>query len=128
MVNADGQLVGICSHGVIGPELVSVANVGAMLPPAKPAGPRRGWACMSLPTTRVPLSSTGSDPDGPAAAVGIVVGDVITAVDGVAVANVDELKAAIAAHAPDDVVTLTITHADQTSADVAVTLGTAPSM
>jgi S1-C subfamily serine protease len=67
-------------------------------------------------------------PDGPSAAVGLVAGDSITAVDGVAIDGVDELKTAVAKHAPGDVITLTITHADQTSTDVAVTLGTAPNM
>jgi S1-C subfamily serine protease len=57
-----------------------------------------------------------------------VAGDIITAVDGVAVGTVEQLKAAMAHHAPADVVTLSLTHADQTSADVDVTLGTAPSM
>ena len=41
------------------------------------------------------------------AAAGIVAGDVITAVDGVAVTSVDQVKAAIVAHAPNDIVTLT---------------------
>ena len=54
VVNADGQLVGICSHGSSGPVLVSVANVAAMLPPAKPAKVARGWACTSPPTIKVP--------------------------------------------------------------------------
>jgi putative serine protease PepD len=70
----------------------------------------------------------GIDGNGPAAAAGITTGDTITAVDGMAIGGVDQLKAAIAAHLPADVVTLTVTHADQTSVDVAVTLGTAPSM
>jgi S1-C subfamily serine protease len=129
VVNADGLLVGICTHGSSGPELVSVANVAAMLPPTKPPQVA-AWLGV-----KVKIDEQGSlvvyqvDPEGPAAAVGVLVGDVITAVDGVAVANRDELKAAIAVHVPTDVVTLTVTHAgEQTSADIAVTLGTAPSM
>jgi S1-C subfamily serine protease len=65
---------------------------------------------------------------GPSAVAGIVVGDVITAVDGVAVSSVDQIKAAIMTHAPADAATLTVTHADQTTEDIAVTVGTAPSM
>jgi S1-C subfamily serine protease len=53
---------------------------------------------------------------------------VIVAVDGAAVLGVDQLKMAISGHLPADIITLTVTHADQTSTDVAVTLGTAPSM
>jgi len=41
---------------------------------------------------------------------------------------VDELKVAIATHQPHQDVTLSITHADQTTTDVVVTLGSAPSM
>ena len=58
----------------------------------------------------------------------MIAGDVITAVGGTTVANVEQLKAAIATHVPTDVVTLTIVHADQTSSDVPLTLGTAPSL
>ena len=128
VVNADGQLVGICSHGSSGPVLVSVANVGAMLPAAKPT---KVASWMGLHITADDQGALVIDrvaDDGPSATAGIVVGDVITAVDGVAVTSVDQVKAAIVAHVPDDVVTLTLTHADQTTADIAVTVGTAPSM
>ena len=127
VVNADGQLVGICSHGSSGPVLVSVANVGAMLPPK----PTKIASWVGLHITADDQGALVIDrvaEDGPSATSGIVVGDVITAVDGVAVTSVDQVKAAIVAHVPDDIVTLTVTHADQTTADVAVTVGTAPSM
>jgi S1-C subfamily serine protease len=128
VLNTDGLLVGICSHGASGPELVSVVNVGAMLPPAKPAQVA-AWLGVKVTTgDQGALVVDRVDPDGPAAAVGIVVGDIITAVDGAAVTDRDGLKATIAAHAPADVVTLTVTHVDQTSGDIQVTLGTAPSM
>jgi S1-C subfamily serine protease len=128
VVNTEGQLVGICSHGSSGPVLVSVANVGAMLPPAKP---NKVTSWMGLHVTANDQGALMIDrvaDDGPSAAAGIVAGDVITAVDGTAVTSVDQIKSAIVAHEPNDVVTLSITHADQTTADVAVTLGTAPSM
>jgi S1-C subfamily serine protease len=125
VLNADGQLVAMCSRGASGPELVSVASVGAMLPPAKPAA----WLGIHVAVSdQGVVTIDGIDANGPAAAVGLVPGDIITAVDGAAVASVDELKAAIAQHVPTDVVTLTIVHADQTSADIEVTSVTAPSM
>ena len=128
VVNADGLLVGICSHGSSGNELVSVASVGSMLAPVKPAPPAP-WLGVHVATNAAgTLGVDWVSPDGPSAAVGLVVGDIITAIDGVTVASVDDLKAAIATHAPADVITLTVTHTDQTSTDVAVTLGTAPSM
>ena len=128
VVNADGLLVGMCSHGSAGPELVSVANVAAMLHAPRPAkaGPWLG--------VHVADGDRGApvvdriDPNGPAAAAGIVTGDAITAVDDIPVGGVDQLKAALAGHSPADTVTLTITHADQTSSQVSVTLGTTPSM
>jgi S1-C subfamily serine protease len=58
----------------------------------------------------------------------LVAGDTITAVDGVAIHGVDDMKAAVSAHVPGDVITLTITRADRTTTDMLVTLGTAPSM
>jgi S1-C subfamily serine protease len=129
VVNADGLLVGICTHGTAGPELVSVANLGAMLPSSKPAKVAAWLGVKVLTDDQGSLVVTQLDPEGPAAAVGMLVGDVITAVDGQEVSNRDELKAAIAAHVPDDVVTLTVTHAGEvTAADFAVTLGAAPSM
>jgi len=128
IVNGDGQLIGICSRGPSGVEVISVAGVGAMLAPSTPAA---GAAWLGI---HVAANDQGGatvdmvDPDGPASAVGVVVGDVISAVDGVTIHNVDELKVAIAGHQPGQAVTLSITHADQTSTDVDVTLGSAPSM
>ena len=128
VLNSDGQLVGICSQGSSGPLLISVANVGAMLPPGK-LGKIAPW--MGLHITANDQGALVIDrvaEDGPSAVAGIVVGDAITAVDGVAVSSVDQVKAAIMTHGPNDIVTLTITHADQTTEDIAVTVGTAPSM
>ena len=127
VLNADGLLVGICSHGSAGPELVSVASVGAMLPSNRPHNsPWLGVHVVVGDQGALVIDWVG--PNGPSAAAGLVAGDSITAVDGVLITGVDELKAAVSEHAPTDVITLTITHADQTSADVAVTLGAAPNM
>ena len=128
VINSDGQLVGICSQGSSGPVLISVANVGAMLPTAKP-GKTAPW--MGLHITANDQGALVIDrvaDDGPSAVAGIVVGDVINAVDGVAVSSVDQVKAAIMTHVPNDIATLSIEHADQTIEDIAVTVGTAPSM
>jgi S1-C subfamily serine protease len=127
IVNADGLLVGVCSHGSSGFEMVSVASVGAMLHPNKPENsPWLGVHVVVGDQGDLVVDWVG--PDGPAAAVGLVAGDSITAVDGVPIHGVDEQKAAVGKHAPADVITLTVVHADQTTADVAVTLGTAPNM
>src|SRR5436190_295476 len=80
----------------------------------------------------------GNTASGPGASVGTVVtgspadkaglkpGDVITAVDGKAVANADDLTAAVSARAPGDKVTLTLRR-DGTTQTVTVTLGVRPS-
>jgi S1-C subfamily serine protease len=127
VVNSDGLLVGICSHGSSGNELVSVASVAAMLS-AKPATSAPWLGVHVAVDAQRNLVIDWVGPDGPSAAVGLAVGDTITAVDGVGVTSVDDLKAIISARAPADVVTLTVIHADQTTTNVAVTLGTAPSM
>jgi S1-C subfamily serine protease len=128
ILNAAGQLVGICSHGTSGFELVSVANVGEMMPPAKPAKPTPWLGVKVTAGDDNELAVTWLDPDGPAAGIGLVLGDVISAVDGEPVGTPDELKAAIAAYAPGDVVNVTVTHADLTIVEVAITLVAAPSM
>ena len=128
VVNADGLLVGICSHGSSGNELVSVASVGAMLAPVRPAPPAPWLGLHVASDAGGALAIDWVSSDGPSAAVGLVVGDVITAIDGAPVARVDELKAALATHAPADVITLRVTRADQTSIDIPITLGTAPGM
>ncbi|MEP7112851.1 MAG: PDZ domain-containing protein [Ilumatobacteraceae bacterium] len=128
VLNADGLLVGMCTHGSSGPQMISVASVGAMLPAAKPAQPSPWMGVKVADDAQGVPTVDRIDPDGPAAAVGLVPGDIITAVDGVVVNSVDTLKAAVAAHVPGDVITLTVTHVDQTTLDLTITLGTAPSM
>ncbi|MGZ4739599.1 MAG: PDZ domain-containing protein [Ilumatobacteraceae bacterium] len=128
IINADGLLVAMCTHGASGPELVSVANVAAMLPAAKRAQASPYLGVHVVDSDHGAPVVDGVDATGPAVAAGLIVGDTIAAVDGNAIGGVDQLKAAIAAHLPGDAVTLTITHADQTSNDVTVTLATTPAM
>ncbi|HZX55780.1 MAG TPA: PDZ domain-containing protein, partial [Ilumatobacteraceae bacterium] len=128
IVNGDGQLVGICSRGSAGVEIIGVANVAAMLAPSKPV-PGAAWLGVHVTANDQGAPTIDKvDPEGPAAGVGVAVGDLVTAIDGIAIHNVDELKVAISTHQPDQDVTLTLTHADQTAADVVVTLGSTPSM
>ena len=126
VVNADGLLVGMCSHGASGPMLVNVANLASLLQ-AKPQ-PAGAWLGIHIVDSAAGPAIDAIDPNGPAGQAGMVAGDVITAVDGVNVATIDDLKNAIAAHAPGDAVVATVLHADQSSADLTVTLGTAPSI
>jgi hypothetical protein len=124
VVNSNGQLVAMCSHGSTGTELVSVAGVGTILPPSKPAQPPAASPGLHIADANTPTTLTvdAVDANGPAALGGIVVGDIITAIDSAALTSSDQWKAAIAAHAPGDVVTLTVVHADQTTANMTLTL------
>lgn len=58
----------------------------------------------------------------PAASAGLVAGDTITSVDGVAVSTAATLSSELAAHAPGDAVALTWTSPDGTSSSASVTL------
>jgi S1-C subfamily serine protease len=62
----------------------------------------------------------------PAASAGLVAGDTITAVGGVAVASADDLSAALDAHAPGDSVTLTWATAAGAAGSATVTLIAGP--
>jgi putative serine protease PepD len=62
----------------------------------------------------------------PASRAGLQAGDVVTAINGNSVSNADDLTAQISAHAPNDVVTLTVTRNGK-SQQVKVTLGVRPS-
>ena len=128
VINADGLLVGMCSHGSSGPELVSVASVAAMLHPPKGAKTDPWLGVHVADGDRGAPVIDRIDTNGPAAEAGLVAGDSIAAVDDVSVVGVDQLRAALAGYAPADSVILTIIHADQTSSEVSVTLGSTPSM
>jgi S1-C subfamily serine protease len=58
----------------------------------------------------------------------MVLGDAISAVDGAPIGTIDSLQTAMAAYTPGDVVNVTVTRADLTIIEVAVTLVAAPSM
>jgi S1-C subfamily serine protease len=128
ILNEAGQLVGICTHGASGFEIVSVENVGAMIPPAKPTKQAPWLGVRVTATDGDDLTVTWLDPTGPAAGVGMVLGDVISAVDGAPVGTIDSLQTAMAAYTPGDVANVTVTRADLTIIEVAVTLVAAPSM
>ena len=62
---------------------------------------------------------------GPAAAAGLKTGDVITAIDGAAIANANKLTAAISSHQPGDSIRLSVTRGGSTLT-ITVKLGTRP--
>jgi putative serine protease PepD len=64
-------------------------------------------------------------PGGPAARAGVQPGDIITAVNGTHVSNVNDFVATIANHAPGQTVTLTVNRDGQTKS-IKLTLGSQP--
>jgi putative serine protease PepD len=64
-------------------------------------------------------------PGGPAAKAGLQPGDIVTAVNGTQVADINQFVATIASYAPGQTVTLTVNHGGQTKT-VKVTLGSQP--
>jgi S1-C subfamily serine protease len=63
---------------------------------------------------------------GAAESAGITAGDVITSIDGTAIATADDLSSAVAGYDPGDRVTVTWTTAAGASDSATVTLGTGP--
>ena len=76
-------------------------------------------------TTPVGLYVSAVDVGGPAATAGLKQGDVITAIDGTAVADADQLAAVTLTHKPGEMVTLTYDRAG-TPADATITLAVPP--
>ena len=62
----------------------------------------------------------------PADKAGIKAGDVVTAIDGNAIASADDLTAQVGVHQPSDTITVTVTR-NGSSKDIKVTLGVRPS-
>lgn len=62
----------------------------------------------------------------PAAAAGLRTGDVITAVDGQAIKDPEDLSATIVGHSPRDEVKLDVRHSDGSTESITVQLGTRP--
>ncbi len=122
VVNQRGELVALCSHDDDGPMLVTLSNLDALrraLDHASPTKVRLGVTLADEPSGAMMIGKL--DPDGPAAAAGLQVGDAIVSIDGISVLDVDAIGAALAAHAPGDTVSVTVLR-DATQLTVAVTL------
>jgi S1-C subfamily serine protease len=100
---------------------VTYAYLGVGLYPNSPAVALR----FGLPN-RPGMIITQIDPNGPAAAAGLQVGDVITAADGKALTDESVIYRVLQAHRPGDHMTLTVARGS-TERTVTVTLGVAPS-
>ena len=108
VLDGDGRLIGMCTKSATGVQLVGVAALLDALASAS-ADSTAGWLGIEAE-----VDSSGSVAvaavvaGGPAAAAGIHVGDVIAAIDGIAVPDLETLRSVVGAHAAGEMVTLTI--------------------
>jgi PDZ domain len=116
------------ASGVLGRILDQLGNRlgGSSTPSAPDTAPFLGVALEGAPSgasgATIAQVTTGS----PAADAGVRVGDVVTAVDGTAVADPAAVATAVRAHQPGDQITLAVTR-DSASVEVKVRLGNADS-
>lgn len=127
VVNQRGELVALYTDGPDGPMLVLADQItdlrhalGALLRPTV-------WLGILVDESPDGTLVVGAlDPDGPAAAAGVVVGDVIAFVDAVEVHAAIDLAGALAVHHVGDLVGLGVVHPDGTSATISVELAEPP--
>jgi S1-C subfamily serine protease len=127
VLDADGGLIGMCTHGDGGTKLV---GVDALLDAVNGASENEAPLWLGV---RVKISAAGDITivdvmtDGPAAAAGLVAGDVVEAIDGTSITDLTTLRKAIVNHKAGDIVKLTVVHPDATEpTDVEVTLAASP--
>lgn len=100
-----------------------------MMAPAMPLGMPAIITATRVYTAAYPggVIVTGVVAGGPAEAAGLAAGDVITALEGEALADINALQEALARHAPGDEVILTVLRGGLDGEEkIAVTLGAAP--
>jgi S1-C subfamily serine protease len=119
-----GELNGRAYLGVY---FESTSSAGVQ-PPVQPGNnPRNGPGMQDMPQPMMP-GSTGAwiltvVAGSPAEKAGLATGDLVTAVDGVALDAKNDLATLLNAHKPGDTVMFTVTGADRNTRDVKVTLG-----
>ena len=115
------HLVGMCTLTDSG---VHVVDAQALLEAINGAIASEPTAWLGANVDPDTLAVSFVTPGGPSEAAGIQVGDVIRAVDGVPVASLDEIKAAIQSHHPGETATLSAVKTGATDpVDVPVVLG-----
>ena len=102
-------------------------DAGTGTTPLPEGNPRNGPGMQNMPRLAIP-DSTGAwiltvAAGSPAEKAGLAAGDLVTAVDGVALDAKNDLATLLNAHKPGDTVTFAVTGADRNTRDVKVTLG-----
>ena len=141
LVDAEGEVVGITTAASVGGTstvayAIDIADAMAVVQQIE-SGVSTDTVQVGLPAfLGVAFSASSGTGTGatiagvldgtPAASAGLVAGDTITAVDGVAVSSADDLSAALDAHAPGDSVALTWVTATGAARSASVTLIAGP--
>jgi membrane-associated protease RseP (regulator of RpoE activity) len=130
VVNAGGQLVGLCSHGSNGPKVLPVDVASLRRAVATLAGDTSSspaWVGVQLNADpKGSLTINYVDPNGPAAEAGVVAGDTIVAIDATAMSSSQSLYDTLGTHRPDDQIALTVQHVDGSQATLDIVLAVAP--
>ncbi len=134
VVDGDGKVVALCSKSSNGPKLVAVdqrtlrnavdSTQSTATGSTKPAKAYLGVQLNADPSGSLTIAAV--DPNGPAAAAGVVAGDTVVSVDGTALATSDDLFDVLAEHHPDDAVTVTVEHQDGSQVTLDVSLAAHP--
>lgn len=124
VLNQRGELVALCTHDADGtPRLLTLALLDTLDTMIGDGGQSPVWIGIVINDDPTAMLTVGAiDPEGPAAHAGLRTGDVVVAVDGVAITDCDALVAVLAAHQPGDVVVVTVRGTDGTTRDLEVEL------
>jgi putative serine protease PepD len=140
LVDIQGRVIGIPTLAIQDPQLGGAAAGIGFAIPSNTVSDIAGQIARSGKVTSshraylgVQIGDTGNgvyvgsvSAGGPAAKAGIVVGDVITAINGTPTPTSDDLGTALAAFKPGQTIKLTLTHQGGTTGTVGVTLGELP--
>ena len=113
VVNQRGELVALCSHSDGTPTLVSLDHLDSLRKALAHAAGSKVWMGVMLNVVDGALLIDSLNDAGPAAAAGLLVGDQIVSVNGIAVADPTAVGAALAALQPGDTVTVVVARAGQ---------------
>ena len=115
------RLIGLCTLGDDGVHVVGAQDLLAAINGAVADEPTPWLGLTVDPDT---LAVTAVTAGGPAEAAGVLVGDVIAAIDGVPVTALDAISAGVHSHHPGETATLSVVRAPATDpVDVPVVLG-----
>ncbi len=127
VLDADGDLMGMCTMSTTGVRLVGVSSMLDALDQVSTEEAPAWLGIQAIGDDTGVVSVRVVVDNGPSAAAGLLPQDVIQAVDGVAVADLASLRDGVLAHQPGDQVVLSVLRGgNPTPVDVQVVLGHRP--